>query len=62
MVARDVYLIIVDQVISENVQIVNLVAYLTVLISLTQAIADNKLWQPLAKFTLQDEPTCRKLE
>lgn len=37
-------------------------AYLTVLISLTQAIADNSLWQPLAKLTILDEKTCRKLE
>ena len=62
VVARDVYLVIIDHVVSENVQMVNQVAYLTVLISLTQAIADNSLWQPLARLTLQDEATCRKLE
>jgi hypothetical protein len=49
VVARDVYLPIVDQVISKEVQIVNQVAYLTVLINLTQAVADNSLWQPLVK-------------
>ena len=33
--ARDVYLRIVDQVITEDVKIVNQVAFMTVLISLT---------------------------
>lgn len=45
MVARDVYIPIVDQVVSRHVKMVNQVAYLTVLISLTQTIADSKsLW------------------
>ena len=41
MVTTDVYLTIVDQVVSKDVKIVNEVAYLTVLISLTQTIADT---------------------
>ena len=52
VVARDVYLKIVDQVISADVRIVNQVAFMTVLISLTQNIAENRLWQPLARLTL----------
>lgn len=64
MVATDVYLNIVDQIVSSSVKIVNEVAYLTVLISLTQTIADTESsWTPpLAELTIQDEATCRKLE
>ena len=63
MVARDVYLPIVDQVVSRHVKMVNQVAYLTVLISLTQTVADSKsIGQQLAHLTLLDRQNCSKLE
>ena len=62
VVACNVYLNIVDQVVSESVRIVNQVAYLTVLISLTQAIADSNLYQPLIRTTLMNDQVSHKLE
>ena len=53
LVVLEVYLVIVDQVLSSQVKAVNQVAYMTVLISLTQAIADSpNMWQPLHRLVL----------
>ena len=37
-------------------------AYLTVFVSLTQAIVDSHLWRPFAKVTIQDEKVCWQLQ
>ena len=56
------YLKIVDQVINPEVKTVNQVAYLTVLISLTQSVADSKgTWKPFVKLTLENNVICDKL-
>ena len=42
--------------------LVNQVAYLTVLISLTQVISDSKINRPLIELTMQDAKVSQKLE
>ena len=52
LIIANVYLKLIDQVVSLEVRIVNQVAYLTVLTSLTEAIAESKFTMPLIRRTL----------
>ena len=63
LIAVNVYLYLVAQVCNSEVRIVNQIAYLSVLTSLTEAVAsDAKVYRPLIKLTLQDQRVCGLLE
>ena len=60
-VTKDVYLNIVEKLCQGEEPIVNQVAYLTVVIGLTQAVANSNLHKPLCAETLEKGTVCKLL-
>ena len=61
-VTKDVYLNIVEKLCQGEEPIVNQVAYLTVVIGLTQAVANSNLHKPLCAETLENGNVCKMLQ
>jgi len=60
-VTKDVYLNIIEKLCQGEEPIVNQVAYLTVVIGLTQAVANSNLHKPLCAETLENGNVCKML-